>query len=278
MEKFSHIFKSDCDKRVKIGEQYLFCYSKKKLEELYPAGNYTLLGEAKKSGKQKKTAEGEQPTKLGEISVAGKNLDVEPSGTSDSFFNKTEGYLCVGDGKFIALRSSRLPFILTLAGIIAALIICLVLILLLLLNPKEVEPDHPKPELEPNVVLDEKDTEERKETEEAGAGATSMSYKLTATLTPDGQMSMYFKNPGRSSHDVVVELYVASGSEKYLLFRTGLIPAGSGIYTMALDENAPTLKEGEYTGFYKVIYYDPATGERALVESQIDNVKITVKP
>ena len=278
MDRFSHIFKSDCDKRVKVGEQYVFCYSKKKLQELYPDGNYTLLGEAKRTQKPPKKYQEQKPVnKIGEISVAGKNLDIQPAGTSEGVFNKTDGYLCVGEGRFVSLKSSRVAFIASVAGIIAALLVCVALILLLLLNPKEVEPDHPKPELEPNVVLDQEDTGKRKETSEAGAGATSMSYKLSATLDSSGELSIYFKNPGTSSHDVSLELYVLSGEESYLLFRSGLIPAKGEIRKIALDKDAPTLKEGEYTGYYKVIYYDPVTGERALVESQLDNVKITVK-
>ena len=47
MANFNHILKTDYDKRVKLGKEYVFCYSKKKIKELYPSGaGYSLSGEA----------------------------------------------------------------------------------------------------------------------------------------------------------------------------------------------------------------------------------------
>jgi len=69
---------------------------------------------------------------------------------------------------------------------------------------------------------------------------------------------------------------VSEGVE-YSVARSGLIPAGNGLYQMTLAEDAPALKEGMYTCMYRVRYYHPITGVRAIVESEITDVVMTVK-
>ena len=54
MDKLGHVFRNDSDKRIKIGEQYVFCYSPKKMKELYPEKEYSLVGEAKTKKKEPK--------------------------------------------------------------------------------------------------------------------------------------------------------------------------------------------------------------------------------
>ena len=75
---------------------------------------------------------------------------------------------------------------------------------------------------------------------------------------------------------MVLELYVISGSDDIKIAKSGRIQAGYGLYQMSLLEDAAELSEGVYRGKYKVIYYNPDTGERALVESDITDLQITV--
>ena len=52
MASFNNIFKQDYDKKIKVGDEYAFCYSPKKLKELYPEGNYSISGEARNGSKE----------------------------------------------------------------------------------------------------------------------------------------------------------------------------------------------------------------------------------
>ena len=55
---FNHIFKNDYDKRIKIGGEYVFCYSKEKMQALYPENNFSVAGEVStKLPKEEETKE-----------------------------------------------------------------------------------------------------------------------------------------------------------------------------------------------------------------------------
>ena len=104
-----------------------------------------------------------------------------------------------------------------------------------------------------------------------------MIYTLTAGLSlSDNSISMYFKNPNASNHDVVLELYLVDGGTEIKLAQSGLVKAGYGLYEMTVLEDSAVLQEGIYQGKYKVLYYKPDTGERALVESDIEGLTIAV--
>ena len=45
---------------------------------------------------------------------------------------------------------------------------------------------------------------------------------------------------------------------------------------MDMIEDSAILSEGVYNAVYKVLYYDALTGEKALVESTITDVALTV--
>ena len=156
MSSFNHIFKQDYDKRIKVGDNYVFCYSKKKLKELYPDGKgYSLCGEAwrgtgqsqdKYDEKQRKRleklkesgkADKEKSTlKIGDLQIGGQVISVYPEGTNEPVLSKADGYVCIDDGKFIAIHSSRVPFLLTVGGIFAATVAVVAIIIALLLNPE----------------------------------------------------------------------------------------------------------------------------------------------
>ena len=288
MDKLGHVFRNDSDKRIKIGEQYVFCYSPKKMKELYPEKEYSLVGEAKtkkKEPKKTKTADGaiEEPKKkepkvekIAELNIGGQNLDVNPVSEKKDIFNKVAGYACVGEKNYIALKTSILPFIITIASMIVALALIIALILMLLLNPKTLTPDHPMPETDKNAV-DAGETGDKLATE-AGGGGLSMTYKLTASVDLETkEILMLYGNPITSTHNASVELYITSNSKDYLIGASGTLESGKELRTMDLHKDAPKLEKGNYTGYYLITVWDAVTGEKALVQPRIDNVKITVK-
>ena len=284
MDKLGHVFRNDSDKRVKIGEQYIFCYSPKKMKELYPESEFTLLGEAKtkkkepkppKEGKEPKPPKEPKVEKIAELNIGGQNLDVNPVSEKKDIFNKVSGYACVGERNFIALKSSIIPFIATVAGMVIALALIIALILMLLLNPKTLTPDHPMPETDKNAV-DAGETGDKLATE-AGGGGLSMSYTLSASIDlSKKEIAMHYGNPITSTHNASVELYIDSDGENYLIAASGTLEPGKILRKMVPHKDAPKLTEGSYTGYYVITVWDAVTGEKALIQPRINDVKITV--
>ena len=298
MSKFEHILKTDYDKRIKLGNNYVFCYSKKKLKELYPdESGYSLCGEAwrgtgqsqdkyeekqrKKLEKLKKSgkADLEKTTlKVGDLHMSGSVLGVYPKGTNEFFLSKADGYVCVGENSFVALHSSRIPFLAAVGGLTTAIIATVIIIAMLLGNatPPDVKPDNPLPVLDPNIVPVEDDTSEKVVSEDGG-GSVKMVYTKEAAISLKSEnATIYYQNPNASNHDVVVEIYVISGEESYFLGKSGRVPAGSGIYEISVADREAELKAGIYEGYYSVSFYNPTTGEKSILGSKISGVTITV--
>lgn len=263
--------KMEYDDEVKIYGEELECFSPKMMKKLYPdRDSYKIVGEVR-SGNKKDA--------IDKIQIGDKLRKVAEPGAFSKILNKRVGYVCVGDDEYVVLLKSRLLFLILLFGLGVG--ICTACLLIWLwMQPEPVAPDNPIPSVDPNVqVLPSDPSDETHPTSNEGGGTVSMIYKLTAKLTlSDNAISMYFKNPGESNHDVVLELYIVSGEDQILIATSGRLPAGTGLYQMTFDTAAASLREGQYQALYKVAYYDPATGERALVESNITDVVLTVTP
>ena len=285
MTGFHHIFKQDYDKRIFLGGQFIFGYSEKKMRELYPEKNYTVVGEAKSARRLKKKAEAQAEAtqkkaerRIGRLHINGKEVDVFRHGEHAGILHKREGYVCVGGDNFIAIHSSRLPFLLALLAVLAMLVITATLVIQLIGNPKPpvvIHPDHPLPDIDPDVETLPDDSD--KVQSENGGGFVSMVYTKEATVSlSTNTATIYYQNPNKSNHSVVLELYLISGEQEYFLGRTGLIPAGGAIYQMDVSERDANIRAGIYTGLYRSYYYDPLTGERAAISSDITEVRISV--
>ncbi|MBO4979230.1 MAG: hypothetical protein J6D16_02360 [Clostridia bacterium] len=294
MTGFHHIFKQDYDKRIFLGDQFIFGYSEKKMRELYPEKNYTVVGEAKSARRLKKKAEAQAEAaqkkaerRIGRLHINGKEVDVFRHGEHAGLLHKREGYVCVGGDSFIAIHSSRLPFLLALLAVLLMLALISVPLVELITTPPEppivINPDHPLPDIDPDIEtlppeVGGDDTPGGSE----GAGQTSggfvsMVYTKEATVSLSASKAViYYQNPNKSNHGVVLELYLVSDGQEYFLGRTGLIPAGGAIYQMDVSEREASIRAGIYTGLYRTYYYDPLTGERAAVSSDITEVKISV--
>lgn len=285
MTGFHHIFKQDYDKRIFLGDQFIFGYSEKKMRELYPEKNYTVVGEAKSARRLKKKAEAQAEAtqkkaerRIGRLHINGKEVDVFRHGEHAGILHKREGYVCVGGDSFIAIHSSRLPFLLALLAVLAMLAVTTVLVVQLIGNPKPpivIDPDHPLPEIDPDIETLPDDGD--KVQSESGGGFVSMvfSYDVTVSLSEE-KATITYQNPNKSNHSVVLELYLISGEQEYFLGRTGLIPAGGAIYQMDVSERDANIRAGIYNGLFRSYYYDPLTGERAAISSDITDLKISV--
>ena len=280
---FHHIFRQDYDKRLFLGGEHVFGYSKKRMRELYPEKSYTVVGKAKSGGLKKKKPSEKQRKKeekrIGKLHVNGKELDVYPVGEKKELLQKREGFVCVGEDKYVAIQSNLLPFLLAVIGL--ALMIALVAVTLVWLLGREkppvtVDPDHPLPEVDPDVEPIPDDTDEKANSENGG-GFVSLVYTKDASVSlSTGKATIYYQNPNKSNHSVLLEFYLISNEQEYFLGKTGLIPAGSAIYQLDVTDRDVSIRAGTYTGLYRTYYYDPITGERAAISSDITEIVVTV--
>ena len=98
---------------------------------------------------------------------------------------------------------------------------------------------------------------------------------VNLSLSSD-KATIYYQNPGSSNHSVLLELYIVSDGVEYFIGKTGLIPAGSAIYELDVSERDASVRPGTYEGLYRANYYEPTTGERAVVASDITGVAVIV--
>ncbi len=285
MRLFKYSVRNDYDKKVRIKGENILCYSKKRLEsahpELYPDSLHQARAYAEREKKpSKKDGRSKYERQVvGEMKMGAQTIGVAAPKTNHPLLYKKVGYVCLEDNSCLALCVSRVPFLITVFTISAAAIAALILLLLLLNgDPRPViRPDNPLPPLDEDIVP-ETGGEEQVESPEGG-GSVSMIYSLGAKITlSTGDVQIHFRNPKRSNHSVAVQFYILSGGEEYLVAESGLIPSGNGLFKLTVAEDAPTLSEGKYSGLYRVSYYDPETGVRAHVQSDITDVDVTVIP
>lgn len=258
---------TDHDQKIKFEKQEVLCYSKKQLDKLYPDGGYAVVGEVKRNNKKEE---------IGQLRIGKKNYPVSEFGSNNKLLNSRAGYVRVGGDEFIAVLNSRVPFLIILLGLVVAIGLVLALALGGDNGPVVINPDHPLPDVDVNQTPIEDDDSAKADVEDGG-GSVSMIYTLEAALSlTTGEIEIYFKNPNASSHDVVVELYIVSGEQEYLLATSGRVAAGYALSLLTLSEDAPQLSEGIYTGLYRLQCYDPISGEMALVAPEITGVNITV--
>lgn len=318
MIRLSHNHRSDYDKQIQFATARINCYSKAALKRCHPDGAYRVVGEIRLSEKQaqksrtngKKTASDKR--QIGEVHVWETVFPVMPHSRLSVLY-KAQGYISVGEGEYLLVRQSRVPFLIPFLSMIGGIIVCIILLLLLLNRERTPDPsgtEHPLPPVDSDVeTLDETggggeegtdppetDPVETDPTESGqggdssdpqgagtkpsdGGGSVSMIYTTLAEYTQGAEaVKIYFKNPSKSNHDVVLELYALSAqNERVLMAKTGRIPAGTGIEEMHLEDNIPDLAPGSYKGLYRVLFYNPTTGERSTVNSEITDVVIKVK-
>lgn len=266
---YKPLLRQDCDKKIKFDKIPLFCYSYKKLKELYPEKDYLLIGDTRAGGKSRDN--NDTPC----LEIESKRYALFENGSESRLRYRVAGYLPVGKDEYAVLLKSRLPLylILLFAAVCAAALLCIAL-----LRPEPAPQTPVVPAVDPNVGSIENDTTEKKQSEEGG-GAVSLTYSLEAKLDySTGKIRMYFLNPNASNQDISLVLSLVDGENRIKIAESGLIKAGYGLTEMTFIENSAALSEGLYNAEYTVAFYDSETGERALVESAITDVKLEVEP
>lgn len=262
--EYQWIMQQDYDRKLKFRKKQFFCYSKKEFNRRNRERRLRVIGEI--TGQQ--AEEGEDRVWIGPWSFA-----VLKKHAKSRILYAVSGYVQT-DGGYVAVLKSRLPlYWLVLGGVAAA---AALVGLALMLRPGALSLD-PIP-VDPNVGVIENDDTQKKESEEGG-GAVTLTYSLEAELSlSTGGIDMYFLNPNASNHDIALALYLVDDQTSVKIAESGRIQPGFGLTDMQFIDGSVTLSQGDYNGVYVVTLYDTGTGEKALVESTITDVIVTVSP
>ena len=263
--------KPDYDQELKLRKLKILCYSKDQMDKLYPKEEYTLIGEVKKNN---------QKDRIARLQIADKIMPVSAPGEHSKIIFRKAGFINIGGDNYIVVLKHRLAFFIWFFGLIGGLIAAIVLLLCLLFRPKPPV-INPMPSTDPHLESIPQDIgtedDEQHEVQEQG-GSVSMIYSLNAYLElSSGKVDILFQNPTKSTHDVVLELYVINDTQKTLIAQSGRIPPSTALAQLTMMEGSAVLDTGMYEGMFKVLYYNPETGERALVETEITDVKLVVR-
>lgn len=138
-------------------------------------------------------------------------------------------------------------------------------------TPGILEPDFNILDIDENIEEMEDEGEGVESSGGGGSVVLNFSYDITADLS-EKKASLYFGLPSLSNRDAVLQLIVGDT----LLAQSGRLPPGFQVRTLYLRDNAiRRLREGVYNGVLRVLYYNDETGERAILDTEIE-VKITV--
>lgn len=150
-------------------------------------------------------------------------------------------------------------------------LIAIIITIWVIQNPKIIDPDYNILEVDENI---EEMPDEGDPVESTGGGGSvvlNFSYDVAVDLS-EKKATMYFGLPSQSNKDAVLQLIV----DDTLLAQSGRLPPGHQVQTMSVQDGAARrLKAGGYNGVLRVLYYDDETGERAILDTEIE-VTITV--
>lgn len=134
-------------------------------------------------------------------------------------------------------------------------------------------PDYAPVEEEANAQPYDDGNTEKMDAEEGG-GAVSLTYSDQVTVDcSDKTVSLIFANPSKSRQDMVVQILV----DDTLIAQSGTLKPGNQIQTLPLlDSVDKQLQPGGYDGKFAVYYYDPDSGEKAVINTEIP-ITVTVQ-
>lgn len=134
-------------------------------------------------------------------------------------------------------------------------------------------PDYAPQETEQNARPIEGD-DTKLDTPEGG-GAISLEYDSQVTVDlSDGKAYLSYANPGKSTQDIVLRIEIQDTA----VVQSGTIRPGNQVSELELlDGAAKKLQEGVYDAVFRILSYDPVTGEKAMVDT-LAEITVTVQP
>lgn len=133
-------------------------------------------------------------------------------------------------------------------------------------------PDYAPQEIEQNAE-DMEDSDKDKLEAPEGGGSVNLMFNDNVNIDlSDNKATLYYGNPYESTQDVLLQIVV----QDKLIAQSGRIVPGNLVKKLDLAEGATDILEpGGYDGKLVLSFYNPETGEKATVNTEIP-VKITV--
>lgn len=166
-------------------------------------------------------------------------------------------------------RKSILLFTLLLTGVGCLCAVIAALALWTGATPPALAPDYAPRQTEANMETIGGEPEKLDQPE--GGGAVSLTYsREVAVSLSEKTASLLFANPPQSNQDMLLQLVI----QDVVVLQTDRIPPGNQLTVLDLLPDV-TLSEGIYEGKFIVTCYQQASGEKAMVNTEIP-VQITV--
>ena len=100
-----------------------------------------------------------------------------------------------------------------------------------------------------------------------GSGSVSITYSNQVNIRlGERTAKLLFANPGRSNQDMVLQLVI----QDQVILQSGRIVPGNQVKKLDVPpEAAAMLMPGGYEGIFLIHFYDPTSGEKAIVTTEI---------
>ena len=172
-------------------------------------------------------------------------------------------------------KKNNKNLIILIVLLLIALISLSVTIAMILIGGKKTSilpPDYAPVETEKNMeTIGGEGTDKLPQPDGGGAVSITYSNKVTIDLS-EKTASVLLANPKRSNQDMVVQLIIQDS----LIVQTGRLTPGNRVTKLDLEDGAEKLlSEGGYEGEFRIFYYDPESGEKAVINTAIP-VTVTV--
>ena len=157
--------------------------------------------------------------------------------------------------------------------LILFILLDIILLVVLLGTHTTLAPDY-APVNEEKYAEDIGDDGDKNLDQAEGGGAVSLTYSTDVDISLDKKLAtLFFANPSKSNQDMVLQIVV----HDVVVAQSGTISPGKQIGKMdLLSSGARKLQAGGYDGKFVVLYYQPDTHEKTIVNTDIP-VKITVR-
>ena len=133
-------------------------------------------------------------------------------------------------------------------------------------NKVILNPDYAPQKQEQNAETIPTDPGDKMEPPDGG-GAVSLTYSHEVKIDiSDKAAAVYFANPGKSNQDMVLQVVI----QDTVILQSGTLKPGNQVKLLNLLEGAEKmLQPGGYEGKFVVLYYDPISGEKSMVNTEI---------
>ncbi len=143
-----------------------------------------------------------------------------------------------------------------------------------------IPPDYAPVETDDGMETIEGDDDEKLPVPEGGGSASITWGGSVKVDLSDKSVSLDYQNPGKSNEDALVQVVIINNpddpDDDLVIAQSGRVTPGHRVTSLeVINETEKQLAAGGYNGMLVIHHYDPVTGEKAMVETNL-TVTITV--